>query len=107
MKCIAIAYITSTELITDIERIMGYHNFKVIESNTGFRVFTGYFTGNIGKFADKINYELEAVTFYVGDSLFLVYPVLASDGTPSMTNLIIKGKGNTTLRNKMTTNINK
>ncbi len=102
MKCIAIAYITSTELIADIERIMNYHNFKVIESNTGFRVFTGYFTGNIGKFADKINYELEAAAFHVQDSLFLVYPVLAPDGAPSMTNLIIKRKGNKTLRNKLT-----
>lgn len=101
MKCIAVAYIKSTELIENIERIMAYHDFKIIETNTSFRVFTGYFSGNIGRFADKINYEPETVTFNVEDSMFLIYPVLTPDGSPSMTNLIIKRKGNKGLRNKI------
>lgn len=103
MKCIAIVYINSNKLIEDIESIMGYHNFKIIENNNNFRVFTGYFAGNVGKFVDKLNNELEDALFHIEDSIFLIYPVVSDDGSPSMSNIIIKRKGNKYLRKKFIT----
>lgn len=103
MKCIAIAYINSKELIEDLESIMSYHNFQIIESNNNFRVFTGHLAGNIGKFVDKLNNELEDASFHVEDSIFLIYPVMGSNGSPSMTNIIIKRKGNKYLRKRFLT----
>lgn len=103
MKCIAIAYINSNELIGDIESIMGYRDFKIIETNTSFRVFTGYISGSIGKFVDKLNNELDDFPFHVEDSIFLVYPVTTDNGSPSLSNIIIKRKGNKYLRKKFIT----
>jgi hypothetical protein len=100
MKCLVIMYINAESLMNDIEGILDFYQFKAIENNNCFRVFTGYFKGSVGKLADKLNKELEDAAFDVEDSIFIVYPVLSFDGLPSMTNLILKRKGNKYLRKK-------
>ncbi len=99
MKCLVIAYINAGELQRDLESIMDYYQFKMIECNQCFRVFSGHFKGNADRFSKVLNGELENVVFDVEDSIFAVYPVLSADGRPSMTNLVIKRKGNKYLRN--------
>jgi len=98
MKCIVIAYINSNELITDIENIMGYYKFSIIESNNNYRVFTGHFKGSAGKLTAKLNAELENAEFSIDDSLFIAYPVMLPEGHATISNIIIKRKGNKYLR---------
>jgi hypothetical protein len=98
MKCLVIVYINAEDLMNDIESILDFYKFKAIENNNCFRVFTGYFKGSAAKLADKLNKELEDAEFDVEDSIFIAYPVLSSEGFPSLTNLIIKRKGNKHLR---------
>jgi hypothetical protein len=100
MKCLVIAYILSDELMKDIENVLNFYHFIVIENNRHYRVFTGYFKGGAGKFADQLNKELETVNFNIEDSLFIVYPVTSDKGQASISNLIIKRKGNKYLRRK-------
>ena len=103
MKCIVITYIDSSSLITAIESIMGYYHFKVIENNKCYRVFMGYFNGNIAYLADKLNNELENFELGVEDSMSIVYPLVAADGNASLANVIIKSKGNKYLRKRFLT----
>ena len=100
MKCLVIAYILSDELMKDIENVLNFYDFIIIENNRHYRVFTGNFKGSTGKFADQLNKELETVDFNIEDSLFVVYPVMSGNGQPSISNLIIKRKGNKYLRKK-------
>ena len=100
MKCLVIVYVHSDELMADIENILHFHQFITIENNKHYRVFTGRFSGGAGKFADQLNKELETVDFNIEDSLFIVYPVISSNGQPSLSNLVIKRKGNKYLRRK-------
>ena len=100
MKCLVIAYIHFDGLMKDIENILNFYHFIAIENNRHYRVFTGHFTGGAGKFADQLNRELETVDFDVEDSLFIVYPVISGNGQPSLSNLVIKRKGNKYLRKK-------
>jgi hypothetical protein len=95
-----IAYINSPELIAEIESIMEYYKFTIIESNNNFRVFLGHFSGSAGKLTARLNSELEHARFDIEDSLFIAYPVLSNEGTPSMGSMIIKRKGNKYLRKK-------
>jgi hypothetical protein len=98
MKCLVIVYINAVDLMNDIESILDFYQFKAIENNNCFRVFTGYFKGSAGKLADKLNKELEDAIFDVEDSIFVAYPILTQDGSPTFSNLIIKRKGNKYLR---------
>lgn len=100
MKCIVIAYIKSVEILHDIESLMGYLHFKAIESNNNYRVFSGTLRANLGNFVNRIHSELEHTDFDVEDSMFIVYPVLSGEGSASMSNIIIKRKGNKYLRNR-------
>jgi hypothetical protein len=100
MKCLVIVYINAVDLMDDIESILDFYQFKAIENNNCFRVFTGHFKGSAGKLADKLNKDPEDVVFDVVDSIFVAYPVLSQDGFPSFSNLIIKRKGNKYLRKK-------
>jgi hypothetical protein len=100
MKCIVIAYIISDELVADIENILSSHHFIIIESNEHYRAFTGYFKGGAGRLADNLNHELENADFNIQDSLFIIYPVRSGNGQPSLSNLVIKRKGNKYLRKK-------
>jgi len=98
-----IAYINSFELLAEIESIMEYYKFNVIESNNSFRVFLGHYSGSAGKLTARLNNELELADFGIEDSLFIAYPVFSNDGTPSIGSMIIKRKGNKYLRKKFIT----
>lgn len=98
MKCLVIVYINSGDLMNDVESVLDFYQFKAIENNNCFRVFSGHFKGSAGKFADKLNKELEDAVFDIEDSIFVAYPVLSQEGFPSFSNLIIKRKGNKYLR---------
>lgn len=100
MKCMIITYISVPHALADVESMMGYYNFNAIESHEGYRVFTGYFSGNLRHFVQKLNNQLDAVEFAVEDSMFIVYPVLSDNGHASISNVIIKRKGNKFLRNR-------
>jgi hypothetical protein len=100
MKCLVIVYINAENLMNDIEGILEFYQFKAIENNNCFRVFTGHFKGSAGKLADKLNKELEDAEFNIKDSIFIAYPVLSDDGYPPMSNIIVKRKGNKHLRKK-------
>ena len=100
MKCLVIVYVLSDDLMEDIENVLSFHQFVAIENNKRFRVFTGHFKGGAGKFADQLNKELETVDFNIEDSLFIAYPVISGNGQPSLSNLVIKRKGNKYLRRK-------
>ena len=102
MKCMVIAYISATPALADVENMMGYYKFNAIESQAGYLVFSGYFSGNLRHFVQKLNTELESVAFDVVDSMFIVYPVLSEQGQPSISNIILKRKGNRFLRNQHT-----
>ena len=94
-----VVYINSDKLISDIESIMEYHRFNIIESNSNYRVFVGYFNGGPGKLTASLNTELCDADFDIGDSIFLIYPVISTADNPSLSNIIIKRKGNKRLRN--------
>ena len=98
MKCMLITYIKSTEVLHDVESLMGFMHFNAIESNHHYRVFSGNLRANLSHFVGRIYTELEHVNFDVEDSMFIVYPVLSGEGDASMTNIIIKRKGNKYLR---------
>jgi hypothetical protein len=100
MKCMLIAYINAEKNIEIVEGVMDYHGFVTIEQNNFYRVFTGRFNGSPSLFADRLNAELEDVKFDIEDSLFVVYPHKIDNGQPSISNLIIKRKGNKFLRLK-------
>lgn len=82
----------------DVESLMGFLHFNAIESNNNYRVFLGNLRANLGKFVSRIHTELQHTKFDVEDSLFIVYPVLSGEGSASMSNIIIKRKGNKHLR---------
>lgn len=93
-----ITYLRDGNNIEMLEGIMNYHGFGIIEHNKNFRVFTGHYAGNVSLFAEKLNHELEEMIFHVEDSIFIVYPLKNEKGYPSLSNLIIKRKGNKYLR---------
>src|ERR1700712_1836363 len=98
MKCMVITYIKSDKLLEEIEGILEYQKFSVLESNHCYRVFTGYVKGNIVHFAENLNKELADVVFDIEDSIFVVYPSSPAAGATSLSNIIIKRKGNKHLR---------
>jgi hypothetical protein len=100
MKCLLIAYVNADKNIEIVESVMDYHGFNVIEQNKFYRVFTGHYNGSPSELADRLNIEFEDVKFDVEDSLFVVYPHKLDNKQPSISNLIIKRKGNKYLRSK-------
>ena len=98
MKCMVISYIKSESLVLDIEGILEYKKFNVIESNHCFRVFLGDFPGTIINLAESLNKELADAVFDIEDSMFIVYPSKPVGGASSFSNIIIKRKGNKHLR---------
>ena len=98
MKCMVISYIKSVELIQDIEAILEYNNFDVIESNYCFRVFLGHVQGPVINLVENLNKELADAVFDTEDSMFIVYPSKPVGGVSSFSNIIIKRKGNKHLR---------
>jgi hypothetical protein len=100
MKFLLIGYINAEKNIETLEGIMDYHGFGIIEQNKYFRVFTGHFNGTPSQFADRLNTELDDVEFEIEDSIFIVYPQKIDRGQSSISNLIIKRKGNKYLRRK-------
>lgn len=98
MKCMVITYIKSDAVLHDVESLMGFLHFSAIESNNNYRVFSGNLRANLSNFVNRIHSELEHTNFDVEDSMFIVYPVLSGEGTASMSNIIIKRKGNKYLR---------
>jgi hypothetical protein len=100
MKCLLIAYINMEKNIEIVEGVMEYHGFNAIEQNKCYRVFTGHFNGGPSLFADRLNAELEDIKFDIEDSVFVVYPHKLDNGQSSISNLIIKRKGNKFLRLK-------
>ncbi|MBI5370889.1 MAG: hypothetical protein HZA79_02555 [Sphingobacteriales bacterium] len=98
MKYLVSAYINSTTVLSAVEGTMDYLGFSTIESNNHYRVFQGFFSGGAGRFADRLNADLESTEFQVEDSIFLVCPVTSADGQPSFSTIIIKRKGNRFLR---------
>ena len=98
MKCMVITYIKSDEVLHDVESLMGFLHFNSIESNNNYRVFSGNLRANLSNFVNRIHSELEHTNFDVEDSMFIVYPVLSGEGSASMSNIIIKRKGNKYLR---------
>jgi len=98
MKCMVITYIKSEAVLDDIESLMGFLHFNAIESNNNYRVFLGNLKANLSNFVTLIYKELGHTTFDVEDSMFIVYPVLSREGNASMSNIVIKRKGNKYLR---------
>ena len=93
-----IAYLQKETNIEMLEGIMSYHGFGIIEHNNNFRMFMGHYAENVSLFAEKLNHELEEMIFHIEDSIFIVYPQKNKKGYPSLSNLIIKRKGNKHLR---------
>lgn len=100
MKCLIIAYLNEPVNIETLEGIMNYHGFNVIEQNKGFRVFSGHCKKTVYEFAEKLNHELEEMIFDIEDSIFIAFPKKADKGYMSLSNIIIKRKGNRYLRKK-------
>lgn len=100
MKCMLITYIKSNVIMADVESLMGYLHFSKIESNSCYRVFSADIKANLSYVVNRINTELEYTDFDLEDSMFIVYPVLSSDGKASMSNIVIKRKGNKFLRKR-------
>jgi len=100
MKCLIVCYIGSARNIYDVESIMEYYKFNITENNSSYRVFSGNFYGSASRLANKLNTELEEMEFDIEDSIFMVYPVNSPEGTPSLSSMVIKRKGNKYLRNK-------
>ncbi len=98
MKYLVSAYINSASVMSAVEGTMDYLGFSTIENNHQYRVFQGFFSGGAGRFADRINADLESTEFHVEDSIFMVCPVRSPDGHPSFSTIIIKRKGNRFLR---------
>lgn len=98
MKCMVITYIKSDVALHDVESLMGFFHFNAIESNTNYRVFSGDLRANLSHFVARLYSELEYSNFDIEDSMFIVYPVISGTGSASMTNIIIKRKGNKYLR---------
>ena len=98
MKCMVVVYINSEGLINDIEGIMRYNSFSAIESNQNFRVFMGYFEGGPVLLAKCMNRELADSEFDKEDSIFIAFAAKKKTGSVSISNIIIKRKGNTSLR---------
>ncbi|MES1217615.1 MAG: hypothetical protein ABUT20_19055 [Bacteroidota bacterium] len=98
MKCMVISYIKSEALLDELECLLEYRKFGIIESNQCFRVFQGDVHGRIQNMAESLNKELADATFDVEDSLFIVYPTKDSAGFSSLANIVIKRKGNKHLR---------
>ena len=101
MKCLVIAYVHSGEIILNIEGIMSYYGFKIIESNDHFRVFSGQFPGSAGKLAHKFDTELADMEFDIKDSIFIAYSTITDNGYATLSNFVIKRKGNKFLRRKL------
>ncbi|MEO6406875.1 MAG: hypothetical protein ABIO32_15385 [Ferruginibacter sp.] len=97
----AIAYVHAQGLMEKLEGIMDFNGLQIIENNTRFRVFNGFFDGGPADLAGRINKELEDEIWEIEDSLFIVYPCKTDQGRPSFSNIIIKRKGNKFLRNKV------
>lgn len=98
MKCMVVSYIKSEVLIDEIEGILDYKKFNVIESNHCFRVFLGHVPGSIINLVESLNKELADAVFDIEDSMFIVYPSRPDGGVPSFSTIIIKRKGNKHLR---------
>src|SRR6478672_1497143 len=98
MKCMVITYIKSSEIMTDVENLMGFLHFRAIESNNSYRVFSADIKANLSYVVNRINTELEYTNFDLEDSMFIVYPVISEKGQASMSNIVIKRKGNKYLR---------
>ena len=92
MKCIIITYINAEHALADVENMMGYYKFNAIESQAGYLVFSGYFSGNLRHFVQKLNTELESVAFDVEDSMFIVYPVLSEQASQAFQISFLKEK---------------
>ena len=101
MKCMVITYIKSDTIMADVENLMGFLHFHAIESNNSYRVFSADIKANLRNIVNRINTELAYADFDLEDSMFIVYPVLSQDGKASITNLVIKRKGNKYLRKRM------
>ena len=93
-----ISYIKSEALINQLESILEYRKFQVVESNHCYRVFQGNIPAKIIQLAESLNKELANVVFDVEDSLFIIYPSRQPDGASSFSTIIIKRKGNKHLR---------
>jgi hypothetical protein len=98
MNCLVIAYLTSASLIEDIESIMEYQSFKIIESNINYRVFAGSLAGNHLTLVTRLNNGLKDAEFDIEDSIFLVRPIINDHDYPKILNIVIKRKGNRQLR---------
>jgi len=92
-----VTYINSETLIEDIEAVMKYHGLRIIEQNKHYRVFSGNFNGSALHLAEKLNIEFTTVDFDIEDSIFIVYPTYENNRA-SISNLVIKRKGNKYLR---------
>ncbi len=79
---------------------MNYHGFNAIEQNMSFRVFSGHCKNTVYEFSERLNHELEEMIFHIEDSIFIAYPIKAGKGPVSLSNVIIKRKGNRYLRMK-------
>jgi hypothetical protein len=101
MKCMLITYIKSNVIMEDVESLMGYLHFATIESNSSYRVFSADIKANLSYVVSRINTELEYTDFDLEDSMFIVYPVLSAERKPSISNIVIKRKGNKFLRKRV------
>jgi hypothetical protein len=75
VKFILAAYLKSQALISDAESIMHYHKFNIMEQNSNYRMFAGFYPGPVSAFVDDLNKELSDAVFDVEDSVCLIYPV--------------------------------
>ncbi len=98
MKCLVVAYIRSEKLLAELEMIMNLYQFNIIENNDFFRVFQGKIQSNAKDLAEYLNTQLKDAAFDASDSIFIAYPAKTERRQASLSNIIIKRKGNIQLR---------
>ncbi len=98
MKCLVVAYIKSEELLAELEGIMSIYQFSIIENNECFRVFQGTIETHAKHLAEWLNTQLKDAEFDPQDSIFIAYPSKTDRRQASLSNIIIKRKGNLQLR---------
>jgi hypothetical protein len=98
MKYQLSVYIESDETINQIEGIMNFLGFKVVETNKCYRVFLGEYEKNVFALSEYLNTQFSEISFEIEDSLFLTYTSFKDRYKPSLGMVTLKRKGNERLR---------
>ncbi len=92
------AYIESIETLNQVEGIMTFLGFRVIETNKNYQVFLGEYNNNVFGLSEYLNLQFAGLSFHKEDSLFVTYTSFKEKHKPSLGIVAIKRKGNDRLR---------